>query len=70
MLTVSHSERVLAMDVNPRALDFARFNARLNGISNVEFIEGDLFGSLEGEKFDLVVSNPPFVISPEQCPAT
>jgi methylase of polypeptide subunit release factors len=64
MLAARHSERVIASDLNPRALEFARFNAGLNGISNIEFVEGDLFEPVEGTKFDLVVCNPPFVISP------
>jgi methylase of polypeptide subunit release factors len=64
MLAARHSERVIATDLSPRALEFARFNARLNGIPNIEFVEGDLFEPVEGRKFDLVVCNPPFVISP------
>jgi len=65
MLASSHSERVIAVDANARALDFARFNAQLNRISNIEFVEGDWFEPVEGGKFDLIVSNPPFVISPD-----
>ncbi len=65
MLASSHSERVIAVDANARALDFARFNAQLNGISNIEFVEGEWFEPVEGAKFDLIVSNPPFVISPD-----
>ena len=61
-----HSERVVALDLNPRAVRLARFNAALNGLTNLEFVEGDLFGPVEGRLFDLVVSNPPFVISPEK----
>ncbi len=60
-----HSDRVIALDLSPRALAFARFNARLNGVSGVEFREGNLFAPVEGERFDLIVSNPPYVISPE-----
>lgn len=60
-----HSEKVLATDINDRALAYARFNAALNGTEAVEFRRGDLFGPAEGLRFDLIVSNPPFVISPE-----
>jgi len=56
---------VLAVDRNPRAVGIARFNARLNALDNVECREGDLFAPVEDCRFDLVVSNPPFVISPE-----
>jgi methylase of polypeptide subunit release factors len=65
LLAAPHSRRVLAVDRNPRAVRLAEFNARLNGLDNVECREGDLFGPVEGLRFDLVVTNPPFVISPE-----
>jgi len=65
ILAASHSERVVGIDCNPRAIAVARFNANLNGISNVEFREGDMFEPVRGETFDLIVSNPPFIISPE-----
>jgi len=64
-LAASHSERTFAVDRNPRAIQFAQFNAQLNGISNIVLRTGDLFEPIQGETFDLVVSNPPFVISPE-----
>jgi methylase of polypeptide subunit release factors len=64
LLVASHAREVVATDVNPRALAFAEFNAVLNGVGNVEFREGSVFEPVEGETFDLVVSNPPFVIGP------
>ena len=65
LLAASHSSQVVALDRNPRALEFGRLNAALNNLSNIEFREGDLFEPVEGETFDLIVTNPPFVISPE-----
>jgi methylase of polypeptide subunit release factors len=65
LLAARHAERVVGVDLNPRAVVFARFNARLNRVSNAEFREGDLFHPVRGERFDLVVSNPPYVVSPE-----
>ena len=65
LLAARHAQSVVGVDLNPRALAFARFNARLNGIRNVEWREGDLFEPVAGERFDLVVSNPPYVVSPE-----
>lgn len=59
-----HARRVVATDLNPRAVAMTHFNAMLNGIGRVHAIEGDLFAALGGERFDLVVSNPPFVLSP------
>ncbi len=64
-LAARHSDRVIAVDCNRRAVELSAFNARLNGISSVECREGDLFDPVEGITFDLIVSNPPFVISPE-----
>jgi methylase of polypeptide subunit release factors len=65
LLAARHAEFVVGTDLNPRALRFARFNARLNGVRNVEWREGDLYAPVAGERFDLVVSNPPYVVSPE-----
>lgn len=59
-----HSETVVAADLNPRALLFAQFNARLNGVENIEFAQGDGFTPVEGRYFDLIVSNPPFFMLP------
>lgn len=65
LLAAKHSKRVVATDVNPRALSFAAFNARLNGIENVELRLGGGFEPVEESRFDLVVSNPPYVVSPD-----
>ena len=52
---------VLATDRSAAALAVARANARGNGIANVEFVEGDWYGPVFGWRFDLVVSNPPYI---------
>ena len=65
LLAARHAERVVATDINERALAFARLNAALNGIANIEFRLGSFFEPAAGETFGLVVSNPPYVISPE-----
>lgn len=64
LLAARHAERVVATDLNPRALGLGRLSAELSGIDNVEWREGNLFEPLGDELFDLVVANPPFVISP------
>ncbi len=65
LLAAAHSDEVVATDRNPRAVEIADFNARLNGLGNVTVVEGDLFEPVTGRRFDLIVSNPPFVISPD-----
>lgn len=58
-----HSSRVVATDVNERALELARHSAELTDVA-VDFRSGSLFEPVAGEKFDLIVSNPPYVMSP------
>ena len=65
LLLARHSERVVATDVSARALDYARENAKRNGAANVEVRDGAWFEPVAGEHFDLIVANPPYVISPE-----
>ncbi len=65
LLVAAHAEQVVATDVNERALVFAAFNAALNGIDNVEFGAGSFLEPVQGERFDLVVANPPYVVSPD-----
>lgn len=65
LLAARHAERVVAVDINPRALAFAAHNARLNGIENVEWRLGSWLEPVADERFDLIVANPPYVISPE-----
>jgi methylase of polypeptide subunit release factors len=60
-----HADVVVATDRNARAVAFAAFTAALNRIANVTAREGSLFDPIQGEQFGLIVSNPPFIISPE-----
>jgi HemK-related putative methylase len=53
--------RVVGVDVNPEAVRCARINALLNRLEDrIEIREGDLFAPVHGERFDLVLFNPPF----------
>ena len=61
-----HADQVVATDVSRRALAFAAFNAALAGCA-WDLRRGDLFEPVAGERFDLIVSNPPFVISPRRA---
>ena len=56
---------VVGTDISERALAYARENARRSGIGNITFLEGDLFEPVTGEKFDVIVSNPPYIRTSE-----
>jgi hypothetical protein len=58
-----HAEHVVATDVNARALWVTRLNAALNEVE-VDVRDGSFFEPVAGERFDLISTNPPFVISP------
>lgn len=65
-----HASEIVATDVNPRALEFARLTAALSlaeDAGRIDLRSGDLFEPVRDTRFDLVVSNPPFVISPESA---
>jgi SAM-dependent methyltransferase len=61
LLAEDHGRSVVATDRNPRAVAFTRLAAALHGVE-LDAREGDLLVPVAGELFDLVVSNPPFVI--------
>lgn len=58
-----HARHVVATDVNSRALEMARLTAALNEVE-IDVRDGSLFDPVAGERFDLIATNPPFVISP------
>jgi SAM-dependent methyltransferase len=59
------AKRAVGVDLNPRAIELARFNARLNGL-DAEFHAGDAVEPVANESFDLVLSQPPFVGRPPE----
>lgn len=52
-------------DISSKALAYAGENAGINDIRNVTFLCGDLYGPVEGMKFDVIVSNPPYIKTEE-----
>jgi len=64
VLASAHSHRVAATDLNPRAVKFVEFNAWFNAVQNVECLIGDTFEPVKDRTFDLIVSNPPFFVTP------
>jgi hypothetical protein len=63
----THVRRVTGTDRNARALRLAAMTAQLSGVELFDLREGSLFEPVAGERFDLVVSNPPFVVSPDSA---
>ena len=57
---LNRGSRIMGVDISGRAVENARYNARLNGISNAEFFVSDVFSGVEG-KFDTVCFNPPYL---------
>lgn len=53
--------QVVATDASAEALAVARRNARRLGLQRVRFVQGDWFVPLRGERFDLIVANPPYI---------
>ncbi|WP_394940019.1 methyltransferase [Psychromicrobium sp. YIM B11713] len=72
-----HADHVTATDISARALAFTRFNLLLNATAlrldpqhleqRVSLRQGSLLEPVKGEEFELVVSNPPFVITPRRA---
>jgi SAM-dependent methyltransferase len=57
----SAAESIYGVDINPRAVHFAEFNKKLNGIDNVTVCCGDLFEPVQSRRFDRVVAHPPYI---------
>jgi len=63
-LSIAHMRpdaEVTAVDASPEALGVARENARSLNVGNVRLLRSDWFSALAGERFDLIVSNPPYI---------
>jgi methylase of polypeptide subunit release factors len=58
-----HARHITVTDISTRALGFARFTAALNHCT-WEVVEGSMLDPVAGRRFELIVSNPPFVITP------
>ncbi|SCY52705.1 [protein release factor]-glutamine N5-methyltransferase [Nitrosospira sp. Nl5] len=52
---------ITAVDASADAVAVAKINARQLNVNNIRIIEGDWFGGLAGKRFDLIVSNPPYI---------
>lgn len=68
LAAAAYSESVVGVDLNPRALRFARVNAAANRLENVSFVQGDCYDRLDDRRFDVILANPPFVPRPSPDP--
>ena len=59
------NSKVSALDISIDALEVAKENARLNNV-NIEFIHADIFEYQSDKKYDVIVSNPPYVTESEK----
>lgn len=58
---IENSE-ITAVDISKKALEIARTNAKNNDVENqITFVESDLFKNLKEDKYDVIVSNPPYI---------
>lgn len=56
------NSKITAVDISKKALNIAERNAKSNGVENqITFVESDLFEKLPKEKYDIIVSNPPYI---------
>jgi SAM-dependent methyltransferase len=57
----NYSELSCAVDITERATAFAQFNQRLNGVTNAEVLQGDLYEPVGDRVFDRIIAHPPYV---------
>ena len=62
-LLADNPPSVVLTDINADALRYCGINAKLNDVRNVEIVESNLFGGVDG-LFDLIISNPPYLVDP------
>lgn len=63
-ISIAHSRpeaEVVAVDASEEALQVARENAHRLGIANINFLPSNWFSALHGQRYDLIVSNPPYI---------
>lgn len=68
-LSIAHARpdaAVVAVDASETALAVARENARRIAIRNVSFVQSDWFAALGGQRFNLIVSNPPYIAAGDE----
>ncbi len=65
LMLSERAEQIIGADLNPRAIAYARLNAKLQNRDNIRFVISDLLQQVPRERYDLVVSNMPLLFLPE-----
>lgn len=58
--------KLQGVDLNPRALEVTSLLCKENKIDNIELSESNLFSTLTGQIFDVIIFNPPYVVTPPE----
>ena len=66
LLAARHTDRAVAIEADPGALALIRLGALLNGLGNLEALEGDSLEPVAGHSYGLIVADPPRVLSPDE----
>lgn len=64
IVAADYSAEVIGTDRSARAIRFSKFNAALNAVERIDFVLGDLYAPVSGERFSAILANPPFVPTP------
>ncbi|MDR1474072.1 MAG: peptide chain release factor N(5)-glutamine methyltransferase [Endomicrobium sp.] len=65
MANLGKLEYIVASDISVNALAIAKENAQINNAFSIKFIESDIFEKITDNKFDMIVSNPPYIAESE-----
>jgi methylase of polypeptide subunit release factors len=66
LLAARHTDRAVAIEADPRALVLIRLGALLNGLDNLEAVQGENLEPVAGHSYGLIVADPPRILSPEE----
>ena len=61
LLAAKSASSVVSVDINEQAINTSNFNKLLNGFSNIDIINGDLYNAIGDRTFDYIYANPPFI---------
>jgi hypothetical protein len=66
LLAARHTDRAVAIEADPRGVALIRLGALLNGLDNLEAVEGERLEPVAGHSYGLIVADPPRILSPDE----